>query len=288
MDKKYDKILMLGAAGGREHALAWRIAQSPRSGELFFARGNAGTAQLGTNLDMKETEIPDLIHFAKKEGIDLVLVVSQDHKKIGEGDTGPNTGGVGAITPLPFVNEQLMKEIEDTIVAPTIHGMRADGKPFVGILYPGLMLTPTGPKLLEFNVRFGDPEAEIYMRLLETDLLDIIDASLEGKLNEIKIKWKNEAACNIVLSSGGYPGNYEKGKEIKIGELDSDIVIFHAGTKLENNKLITNGGRVLGVSATGVTLQEALNKAYKAIEKISFEGMQYRRDIGKKALDITI
>ncbi len=428
MTKEKLKILMIGAGGGREHALGWKIAQSSRAGELFFARGNAGTAQIGTNLDIKETNIPELIKFTKEKKIDLVLVVSddplaegavdefqkvgirawgpskvasqiewskayskgfmkrhnlptakfevfteyeaakkylaehslpivikasglalgkgvviaesheealqtledfmlkkifgpsgetvvieefmegpeisihafsdgknykifpasQDHKKIGEEDTGPNTGGIGVISPLPFVDEKLMKDIEKNIVAPAIKGLALDGFHFTGVLYPGLMLTKNGPKLLEFNARFGDPETEVYVRLLETDLLDIIDASIDKKLDQIDIRWKNLAACNIVLCAKGYPGQYKKGDVINgVDEAakESDIVVFHAGTKINDvGELVTNGGRILGISATGNTLDEALVKAYKAIEKISFEGMQYRRDIGKKAL----
>ena len=209
---------------------------------------------------------------------------SQDHKKIGENDTGLNTGGMGTIAPLPFVNKKLLKIIEDTIMTPTISAMADMGKPFVGVLYPGLILTPDGPKILEYNARFGDPETQTYMRLLETDILDIFDAYIDGKLNEQEIKWKNAHACNIVLVSGGYPGNYEKRKVIsgiEEAEIQPDIIVFHAGTKMDGKNLVTNGGRVLGISATGDTLKEALEKAYKAIEKISFEGMQYRRDIGQ-------
>ena len=152
------------------------------------------------------------------------------------------------------------------------------------------MLTKDGPKLLEYNARFGDPEAQIYMRLLETDLLDIIDAMIDGNLEKINIKWNNLASCNIVLCSGGYPGDYKKGfpiSGIKEAEKNPDIIIFHAGTKLdENRNLVTNGGRVLGVSAVGNTLEEALATAYEAVEKIYFEGMHYRRDIGKRALEL--
>jgi phosphoribosylamine--glycine ligase len=218
-----------------------------------------------------------------------VFPSSQDHKRIGEGDTGPNTGGMGTIAPLPFVDEALFNQIKNTIILPTLVGMEHEGVPFSGLLYPGIMLTKDGPKVFEFNSRFGDPEAQIYMRLLKTDLLDIFNACVEKKLSEIKIDWEKFSACNIAIASEGYPGNYEKGKVITgVGdaELDKDIVVFHAGTKMENGNLVTSGGRVLGVSAIGATLPEALAKAYKAIEKISFEGMQYRKDIGKKALDI--
>ena len=417
MNKEKLKILIIGAGGGREHALGWKIAQSTRAGQLFFARGNAGTAQLGINLDIKDIDIPALLEFAKREIVDLVLVVaddpialgavdefqkagfrawgptkaaaqiewskafskdfmrrhglptakfeiftdfdeakkyienqtlpvvikasglalgkgvviantkeealetlenmmvrkifgasgekvvieefmtgpeisvhvfsdgqnykifpvSQDHKKIGEGDIGLNTGGIGAISPVPFVSEKILKKIEREIVAPSIAGLKEDGIPFTGILYPGLMLTKKGPKILEYNARFGDPEAEVYMRLLETDILDIVDASIDGKLNELEIKWSSLSACNIVLSSGGYPGEYEKGKAITgidEAETDKDIIVFYAGTKIdEKGNLTTNGGRGLGVLAVGKTLKEALEKALTANSKTSFECM---------------
>lgn len=428
------KILIIGS-GGREHAIGWKLSQSPRKPVLYFAPGNAGTAKIGTNVDIKATDISGLLDFVKKEKIDTTLAIpddplamgivdlfrehnvrifgptkaaaqlewskafskkfmeshrlptakfatftdfesaiqyvkehfigekivvkasglalgkgvviaenideaekvlkemlvddkygdagkevvieeymegpeiamhafsdgitysafppAQDHKKIGEGDTGPNTGGMGTIAPLPFVDESLFLQIRNTIVVPSFVGMEYDGAPFEGVLYPGLMLTRTEtggltPKILEYNARFGDPETQSYMRLLETDLLDIIDACIDKTLNTLEIKWSEKFACNIVLASGGYPGNYEKGKVIfGIGETeqDSDIVVFHAGTKMENGNLVTNGGRVLGISATGDSLEEALAKAYKAIEKIDFVGMYYRKDIGKKALD---
>jgi len=437
MENNKLKILIIGS-GGREHAIGWKVTQSPRADQIYFAPGNAGTEKIGVNVDIKATDVKKLVEFAKKEKIDLTLALpddplalgivdefqknnlriwgpskaasqlewskafskdfmrrhglptakfeiftdfvkaknflkiqnfpvvvkasglaggkgvlicqtteeaekaledilvtkvfgnsgneviieefltgpeisihafsdgskniqnykifppSQDHKKIGEGNVGLNTGGMGTIAPLPslqfgeqVVNQELMDRIEKEIVAPTLNAMRDEGAPFVGVLYPGLMLTKDGPKILEYNARFGDPETQTYMRLLETDLLDIVDACIDGKLNEIEIKWKNMSACNIVLASGGYPEKYEKGKiisGINEAEMQPDIVVFHAGTKMENNKLVTNGGRVLGVSATAETLAEALQKAYKAIEKVSFEGMYYRKDIGKNAL----
>lgn len=420
------KILIIGS-GGREHAVGWKIAQSKRAGEIFFAPGNAGTLSLGMNVDIKATDIEGLLTFARKENIDLTLAlpddplslgivdlfqanglrifgptkaaaqlesskafsknfmrdhnlptakfkvftdiieatkyvdrqmlpivikasglalgkgviiaetfkdahqvledilvnkvfgdagneviieefmtgpeisthafsdgvtyklfpVSQDHKRVGEDDTGSNTGGMGTISPLPFVDNELIDSIEKNIVAPTFEAMNNLGIPFEGVLYPGLMLTVAGPKILEYNARFGDPETQIYMRLLETDLLDIIDACVDKKLSEIDIKWKNKACCNIVLASGGYPNVYEKGKPItgiEEAELSKDIIVFHAGTTMKDGVLVTNGGRVIGVSAMADTLEDALKLAYDAIPKISFEGMQYRKDIGKKAL----
>jgi phosphoribosylamine--glycine ligase len=224
---------------------------------------------------------------------------------------------MGTIAPLPFVTDEILKEAENKIVAPTLKGMQEENNNFLGLLYPGLMLTKDGLEIIEFNSRFGDPETETYMRLLDSDLLQIFNACIDGTLNEIEIKWKKMFACTIVLASGGYPEKYEKGKiisgidssleEYPKGEVDDlnlstpsrkrdtpqegnkDIVIFHAGTKYdENHNLVTNGGRVLGVSATGDNLKEALEKAYKAIEKISFEGMYYRKDIGQKTLAMKV
>jgi len=433
MNDKKQKILIIGS-GGREHAIGWKIAQSPMCGEIYFAPGNAGTLKIGINVDIKAVDIKSLIEFVKKEQINLTLAIpddplalgivdefqkeglkifgptksaarlesskayaknfmqkynlptarfgvfsslddaifyvkkqslpivikasglalgkgviiakteeeafkaledilvkkvfgeagnevvieeflsgpeisihafsdgksysifptSQDHKRALEGDTGLNTGGMGTVAPLPrqrngqaFVTEKLNKEIEENIVKATLSGMVEEKNIYSGVLYPGLLLTKDGPKILEYNARFGDPETETYMRLLETDLLEIINACVDQKLDKVKINWRPIFACTIMLVSGGYPGLYEKEKIIKgieEAELEKDIVVFHAGTKVENNNLVTNGGRVLGVSAVGKNLEEALKKAYEAVNKISFEGMQYRKDIGKKAL----
>ena len=210
---------------------------------------------------------------------------SQDHKTIFEGDIGPNTGGMGTIAPVPWVTVDHMKAIEEQIVKPTINALKKRGRPFRGLLFPGIMITESGPKVIEFNARFGDPETESYMRILKTDLVDILLASVSGKLNEQKIEWENFNACTVMCASKGYPGNYEKGKEIfGLDNLEKDIVVFHAGTKEVDGKIITNGGRVLGVSAIGADLKEALAKSYKVIESISFEGMQFRKDIGVKSI----
>ncbi len=423
MDNK-QTILIIGG-GGREHAVGWKVAQSPRAGKLYFAPGNAGTAKLGENISIKATDIDGLLDFVKKEKIDLTLALpddplalgvvdafqkeglrifgptkaaaqlesskafskhfmqkhnlptaqfetftdfekadeylknhslpvvvkasglalgkgvviaqtyeeahealenmmikkvfgeggtevvieefltgpeisihafsdgknyslfpsAQDHKRIGEGNTGLNTGGMGTISPLPFVDSALMEKIEKEIVAPTLAAMASEGMSFQGVLYPGLMLTKDGPKILEYNARFGDPETETYMRLLDTDLLDIVDATIDGTLGTFDVKWKPLSACTIILASGGYPEKYEKEKPIsgiEEAEKNTDIIVFHAGTTLKEGVLVTNGGRVLGVSATGVTLKEALQTAYEAIPKISFEGIYYRKDIGDK------
>jgi phosphoribosylamine--glycine ligase len=211
---------------------------------------------------------------------------SQDHKRIFEGDVGPNTGGMGTIAPVPLVTEKEITDIKERIVLPLLKALKKRGREFKGLLFPGIMITESGPKVIEFNARFGDPETESYMRILETDLVDILFACVNGNLKEQNIEWFKKSVATVMLASGGYPGNYEKGKKIvgldKIS--DEDVVVFHAGTKLVDGKLVTNGGRVLGVSAVGENLQDALKKAYGAVENISFEGMQFRRDIGKKSL----
>ncbi|HEY4526793.1 MAG TPA: phosphoribosylamine--glycine ligase [Candidatus Paceibacterota bacterium] len=217
----------------------------------------------------------------------LIFPPSQDHKQIGEGDTGPNTGGMGVIAPVPWVTAEMMDDIVKKIVEPTFATLKAQGKPFAGLLYPGLKMTPTGPKVVEFNARFGCPEAEVYMRLMKNDLLDLLDACIEGMIAEQRLEWKDGFAVTIMLASGGYPNEYKKGLPItgiEEAENDNGVVVFHAGTKIENGQLVTSGGRVLSVSATGKTLKEALDRAYTAADKIQFEGKYMRRDIGTKAL----
>ena len=212
---------------------------------------------------------------------------SQDHKQVGEGDTGPNTGGMGVIAPVPWVTAEMMKEIGETIVRPTLDALVKKGTPYEGILYPGLKMTAKGPKVLEFNARFGQPECEAYMRLLKTDMLDLCEAAIDGKVDQLTIEWNPGFAANIILASGGYPGSYKKGLPITgIEEAENmpGVVVFHAGTTHQGDALMTNGGRVLAVTAVGDSLEEALDRAYAAADKIQFEGKYLRRDIGAKAL----
>lgn len=416
-------ILIIGG-GGREHALGWKIAQSPKCEKLWFSPGNGGTSKVGENVALNLAQHQDVVDFCSKENIGLVVIgpddflaagladslqaggikafgasksasklewskeyakefmiahniptatykafdkyegaveyvksqtfpvvikadglalgkgvviaqnfeeaetalnafmresvhgdagkrivieeyleghefsihafcdgeniamfpSSEDHKRIFDNDMGPNTGGMGTIAPLPWVTPEMMKEIEDKIVRPLILNMQNQGTPFVGLLYPGIMWTKSGPKVIEINARFGDPEAQSYMRLLETDLVDICLACCDGSLNEVKIEWKNAYASCIVLASVGYPGTYPKGLEITGLEDSGQVVIFHAGTKKDGERAVTSGGRVLGVTATADTLQNALDKAYESVGKISFEGKQFRQDIGHKSL----
>jgi len=234
---------------------------------------------------LKGTEIS--IHAFCDGDTAVLFPAAQDHKRIFENDRGPNTGGMGTIAPVPDVIDEQLEEIREKVVMPTLQGLKKMGRPFKGILFPGIMLTESGPKVIEFNARFGDPETQSYIRILESDLVDILLACVKGTLSEQKIEWAKKSTCCIVLASAGYPGDYEKGKVIKGLEKiqGKDIEIFHAGTKIEGKDVVTNGGRVLGVTATGESLQKALSKAYEVVEEISFEGMQFRKDIGARSIN---
>lgn len=212
------------------------------------------------------------------------MVSSKDHKRAYDNDEGLNTGGMGTISPNPYYTDEVSKVCMDTIFVPTIEAMNKEGRPFKGCLYFGLMITPNGPKVIEYNARFGDPEAQVVLPRLDTDLVDICEAVIDEKLSDLEIKWKDGAAACVVIASGGYPVAYEKGKEIsgldENGQLD-DVIVYHAGTKFENGKFLTNGGRVLGVTAVAENLDKALEKAYNAVSKIKFDDMHYRKDIGR-------
>jgi phosphoribosylamine--glycine ligase len=211
---------------------------------------------------------------------------SQDHKRALDGDQGLNTGGMGTYSPTPFLNDAELKKVGEAILHPWLRGCAAEGIDFHGILYPGLMLTKTGPKVLEFNARFGDPETQVYLTRLENDLVELLDASVNGTLDKIELKWKPMAAVCVVMASGGYPGDYAKGRPI-LGLAEAaklpDTKVFHAGTAKSGNEIVTNGGRVLGVTALGRDLKSAQTAAYAAVGKICFEGAQFRRDIAAKA-----
>ena len=423
------RVLVVGG-GGREHALGWKIAQSDNCDAIFFAPGNAGTAQLGENLPIKADDIASIVSAAKEKKIDLVVVgpedplaagmvdavraegimcfgpigqaakieadkafakqlmrsasvptaearifddfegaknyvlsrdegvvvkaaglakgkgvfvcpepyqavkpleqimvekifgeagdkvvieellfgqeasvlalcdgrniytlePCQDHKPIGDGDTGPNTGGMGAYSPTPIVDEQMLAKIEKNILVPIIDAIfRSIGR-YEGCLYAGLMITPAGPKVLEFNCRFGDPETQPLMMRMKGDLLAAMVATCEHKLDEADISWDPRPSVCVVMASGGYPGNYEKGFEITgIDEAEAlgDVKVFHAGTALKDGKVVTAGGRVLGVTALGSNIADAKARAYQAVEKIHFQNAYYRKDIADKAIKNT-
>jgi phosphoribosylamine--glycine ligase len=418
------KILVVGS-GGREHALAWKISQSPLVEKVYCAPGNAGTLSLGDNVPIDPTDINGLADFADKEKIDLTVVgpeiplalgivdefegkglkifgptksaaelegskvfskqfmdrhkiptarfmvadnpdqakkflqsdeipyplvvkadglaagkgaiicnslkkaelavntimvekkfgesgnrvvieeflrgkevsfivisdgvkvlpfvTTMDHKAVYDGDKGPNTGGMGAISPSPFVDQDLFNDTVKTIVFPTVTRMLEEGRKYKGVLYVGLILTEVGPKVLEYNCRFGDPETQPQMLRLESDLVEILMATVEGNVLEKEVTWANKASGCVVVASGGYPTKYEKGKQIEGLKEATDIpgiMLFHAGTEFKDDKYYTSGGRVLGVCASEETLVATMNKIYDAIGKISFDAMHYRRDIG--------
>ncbi|HSI13038.1 MAG TPA: phosphoribosylamine--glycine ligase [Chthoniobacter sp.] len=419
------KILVLGS-GGREHALVWKLRQSPRAPALYCAPGNAGTAQLATNVPIKITEQQKLVDFAKSEGIDLTVVgpddalaagivdlfqknglrifgptqsgarlesskvfakefmqrhgiptaksgsfsdsseaqrfcqrakhplvvkadglalgkgviiaqnswesglavheimdarkfgdagkqvlieeflegeecsihalvdgssyllfpAAQDHKRALDGDQGLNTGGMGTFSPpskllTPELEERVRREVLDPFIA----GLKKDGLDFRGMLFPGLMVTADGPKLLEFNCRFGDPETQVLLTRLDSDLVELLEATIDGRLDSVQAKWKPESAVCVVMASGGYPGSYPNGKVITGLEKSPDgVTVFHAGTRQEGGTVVTAGGRVLGVTALAPDLATARQRAYAAVDGIAFEGHQFRRDIAVKGL----
>lgn len=420
-------VLLVGS-GGREHALAWKLAQSKNLDKLYIAPGNPGTGQCGENIAIGVNEIEELVDFAKQKSVGLVVVgpedplaaglvdavekagikafgpsagaaqleadkafakhlmrssaistaegqvferfedaktyiasrdeavvvkavglaqgkgvfvcddpadgilaaekimrdkqfgqagnklivedkllgeeasilafvdgrniyvmeSSQDHKAIGEGDTGPNTGGMGAYSPAPVVTDSLMNQIAREILVPVVDGMNRNGTPYKGVLYAGVMVTAAGPRVLEFNVRFGDPETQPILMRLKSDLLEVMLAVCDGTLEKVTLKWDMRPAVCVVMASGGYPGSYEKGKKItgldQAAKLD-DVFVFHAGTAQKDGDIVTNGGRVLGVTALGENIEHAKTRAYEAVNKINFEGAYFRRDIADKAIN---
>ena len=229
-------------------------------------------------------EGPEVSVLAFTDGTTLVpMVSSMDHKRAGDGDTGLNTGGMGTIAPNPFYTEEIARECMETIFLPTIRAMKAEGREFRGCLYFGLMLTKNGPKVIEYNCRFGDPETQVVLPLLETDLLTVMRAVSNGTLAECPVKFRKGYACCLVLASAGYPAKYEKGFEIRMPE-ETRQHVYVAGAALQDGKLVTSGGRVLGVTATAETLEEAIREAYRMGETIAFDNKYFRHDIGQKAL----
>ena len=210
------------------------------------------------------------------------MISSQDHKRALDGDKGLNTGGMGTVAPNPYYTDDIAKECMDKIFIPTMNAMNSEGRTFKGCLYFGLMLTKNGPKVIEYNCRFGDPETQVVLPLLDSDLLTIMKACRNGNLSEVEVKWKNENACCVVMASKGYPQSYEKGYEITLPEDRKNI--FIAGAVIKDGKLLTNGGRVLGVTRTGETLEEAISNAYEAVKTVNFDNAFYRKDIGQRAL----
>ena len=212
---------------------------------------------------------------------------AQDHKPVFDGDRGPNTGGMGAYSPAPVVTDEVYCEVEEKVLVPVVHALGQEGVKFRGVIYAGLMITAKGARVMEFNVRFGDPESQPQLIRLKSDLVPVLLATIEGRLEEVELVWDERPAVCVVMASGGYPGSYEKGKVItgldEVAGME-DVVVFHAGTALKGNKTITNGGRVLGVTALGASIEMAIKRVYEAVEKIHFDGAHFRRDIGAKAI----
>ena len=236
--------------------------------------------------EFMEGEEASVLAFTDGETI-VAMPASQDHKRVNDGDEGLNTGGMGAYAPAPVMTPELSERVMEEILKPTIEGMKKEGRPYKGCLYAGLMITAKGPKVVEFNARFGDPETQVVLPLLKSDLVEVMLACVDGKLAETKIEWSDEAAVSVVMASGGYPGDYEKGKTIQ-GIKDAEAagtLVFHAGTAEKDGGIVTAGGRVLNVVGVAKDIRTAVDKAYAGVEKISFEGVHYRKDIAHRALE---
>ncbi|SFF96665.1 phosphoribosylamine--glycine ligase [Desulfotomaculum arcticum] len=252
----------------------------------FIMRDRAFGAA-GTRIVIEEClrgEEVSLLAFTDGEQV-IPMIPAQDHKRVFDEDKGLNTGGMGAYAPAPVLTEAQKQEVMEKVMIPTVRGMAQEDRPYKGVLYAGLMMTEKGPKVLEFNARFGDPEAQPILMMLESDLDDVIGAILAGELNKVNLRWSEGAAVCVVLASGGYPGDYAKGLEISgLDAMPENVVAFHSGTAMRNGRVVTAGGRVLGITAKSGSISEAIDQAYQGVSRVRFEGMHYRRDIGQKAL----
>lgn len=276
-----------GLAAGKGVFIVKKLDQARDALDVLMKKKTFGEA--GRQIVIEEfLEGEEVSVLAFSDGKTVVpMVSSQDHKKIFDNDQGPNTGGMGAYSPVPFYPNEFKKTVLEEILKPAVKSLQSEGREYKGVLYAGLVLTKEGPKVLEFNARFGDPETQVVLPRLKTDLVDILNAVIEGSLHEINIEWKNNSAVCVVVASGGYPSKYQKGKPISgLERLEKmkDIIAFHAGTKFKDGKVVTSGGRVLGITAWGETISKAKEKAYEGVEKINFEDMYYRKDIAAKAI----
>ena len=276
-----------GLAAGKGVILTKTVDEAIEAIDLLMkekAFGDAGNRVVIE--EFMDGEEASVLAFTDGETI-VAMPASQDHKRVNDGDEGLNTGGMGAYAPAPVMTPELSKRVMEEILKPAIEGMKKEGRPYKGCLYAGLMITSKGPKVVEFNARFGDPETQVVLPLLKSDLVEVMLACVDGKLAETKIEWSDEAAVSVVMASGGYPGNYEKGKPIQ-GIKDAEAagtLVFHAGTAEKNGALVTSGGRVLNVVGVAKDIPEAVKKSYAGVEKISFEGAHYRKDIAHRALE---
>ena len=276
-----------GLAAGKGVSVVGNKAEAQAAVAEMMSDKKFGTA--GAKLVMEEFLPGEEVSFLVfSDGARVVPMVSvQDHKRVGDGDEGPNTGGMGTVSPSTSLSLEMHKQIMQDIILPTVAGLSAEGRRYQGVLYAGLMITDKGPRVLEFNARFGDPETQVIMARMRSDIVPILQGVAEGQLKETKIDWAKEAAVCVVLAARGYPDSPETGHEIHgLGALedDTDVMVFHAATNKRDDKVVTVGGRVLGVTALGASLDAAVQRAYQAVKKISFEGMHYRKDIGQKAL----
>ncbi len=276
-----------GLAAGKGVIVAQTVEQACDAVDRLMSQREFGEA--GSRLVIEERltgQECSLIAFT--DGVTAVpMVPAQDYKRIFDNDEGPNTGGMGCYSPVPTLTNELYEAAVEKILKPTVSAMAAEGRPYKGALYAGLMLTDEGPKVLEFNCRFGDPETQVILPRLQSDLVDILQAVIDGRLHEVSPQWSSQTAVCVVMASGGYPGSYERGKEIRgldeVARL-KDVLVFHAGTANRDGKILTSGGRVLGVTALGDGFPDTIAKAYDAVRTIHFDGAHYRRDIGRRVL----
>ena len=274
-----------GLAAGKGVVVAASVAEAHAAVDAALGEGRFGAA--GAEIVIEEFLAgEEASFFALVDGANVLpLVAAQDHKRVGDGDTGPNTGGMGAYSPAPIVTEAVQGQVMDRILLPTVRAMARDGRPFRGVLYAGLMLTDEGPKLLEYNVRFGDPECQALVMRLKSDLLPALIAARDGILNQVDLRWHDDAALCVVMAAKGYPDDPQRGSEIRglaAAAADPDVKIFHAGTRRDGDRLLADGGRVLGITAMGRDLAAARERAYAAVAKIDWPGGFCRRDIGMR------
>jgi len=275
-----------GLAAGKGVTVAATVAEACAAVDDALGAGRFGAA--GAEIVVEEfLDGEEVSFFAICDGYHLLpLASAQDHKRVGDGDTGPNTGGMGAFSPAPLVTPDVEAEIIETIVGPTVAAMRRDGRPFKGVLYAGLMLTADGPKLLEYNVRFGDPECQALMMRLKSDIVPVLLAARDGILNQVDLRWHDEAALCVVMAARGYPEDPLRGTEIRALDAmgsDPDVKIFHAGTRRDGDRILADGGRVLGITALGANVSAARERAYRAVDKIEWPEGFCRRDIGRRS-----
>ncbi len=276
-----------GLAAGKGVVVAATVGEAVDAVKMIMgdkAFGSAGDEVVIE--EFLEGEEVSLLAFTDGKTV-LPMPSAQDHKRAYDNDEGPNTGGMGVYSPAPVLTKELLDRVMKEIMLPTVKGMVSEGRPYKGVLYAGLMMTPKGPKTLEFNARFGDPETQPLMMRLKSDIIDVIDAVIDERLAEIKIDWDERASVCVVMAAGGYPGDYRKRDEIKGLEEAANmkyVMVFHAGTALKDGKIVTNGGRVLGVTALGNGIKEAIDRVYQAVSKITWDGAYYRKDIGRRAL----